>query len=60
METTSADHPIRYDMMHIPEQFNLDIENPFAVHNIMLIVNEMMPSEPWEKIKIATAKVAKE
>ena len=25
-KTKSAEHPIRYDMMHIPEQFKVDIK----------------------------------
>ena len=58
-KTKAAKHPTRYDMMHIPEQFNVDIKNRFA-ELIIPIVDEMTPNELWEKIKITTAKVAKE
>ena len=57
-KTKAAKHPIRYDMMHIPEQFNVDIKHRFAA--LIPIVDEMTPNELWEKIKITTAKVAKE
>ena len=45
-------------MMHVPEQFNVDIKHRFA--ELIPIVDEMTPNELWEKIKITTAKVAKE
>ena len=45
-------------MIRIPEQFNVDIQNRFA--ELIPIVDEMTPNELWEKIKITTAKVAKE
>ena len=57
-KTKAAKHPIRYDMIHIPEQFNVDIKNRYA--GLIPIVDEMTPNELWEKIKITTAKVAKE
>ena len=57
-KTKAANHPIRYDMIRIPEQFNVDIQNRFA--ELIPIVDEMTPNELWEKIKITTAKVAKE
>ena len=57
-KTKAGKHPIRYDMIHIPEQFNVDIKNRFA--ELIPIVVEMTPNELWEKIKITTAKVAKE
>ena len=53
--TKYAEHPIRYDMIHIPEQFNVDIKNRFA--ELIPIVDEMTPNELWEKINITTAKV---
>ena len=56
-KTKSAEQPIRYDMIHIQEQFNVDIKNRFA--ELIHIVDEMTPNELWEKIKITTAKVAK-
>ena len=57
-KTKAAKHPIRYDMIHIPEQFNVDIKHRFA--ELIRIGDEMTPNELWEKIKITTAKVAKE
>ena len=45
-------------VIDIPEQFYVDINDRFA--ELKPIVDEMMPNEPWEKIKITTAKVAKE
>ena len=57
-KTKSAEHLIRYDMIHIPEQFNVDIKNRFS--ELRHIVDEMTPNELWEKIKITTAKFAKE
>ena len=44
-------------MTHIPDQFNVSINNRFA--ELIPIVDEMMPNELWENIKITTAKVAK-
>ena len=49
-KTKAANHPIRYDMIRIPEQFNVDIQNRFA--ELIPIVDEMTPNELWEKIKI--------
>ena len=49
-KTKYAEHPTRYDMIHIPEQFNVDINNRFA--ELIPIVDEMTPNELWEKIKI--------
>ena len=57
-KTKPAEHHIRYDMMHIPEQFNVEIKNRFA--KLLAIVDEMMLNELWEKIHITTAKVTKE
>ena len=57
-KTEAAKHPIRYDIMHIPDQFSVDIKNRFS--ELIPIVDEMTPNELWEKIKITTAKVAKE
>ena len=57
-KTKAAKHPIRYDMIHIPEKFNVDIKHRFA--ELIRIVDDMTPNELWEKIKITTAKVAKE
>ena len=57
-KTKAAKHSIRYDMIHIPEQFNVDIKNRFA--ELIHIVDEMTPNELWEKINITTEKVAKE
>ena len=58
-KTKAAKHPIRYDMINHPEQlFNVDIKHCFA--ELVPIVDEMTPIELWEKIKITTAKVAKE
>ena len=57
-KTKSAEHPIRYDMIHIPEQFNVDINNRFA--ELIPIVDEMTSNDLWETIKSTTAKVAKE
>ena len=42
-KTKTAEHPIRYCMIHIPEQINVDIKNRFAV--LIPIVDEMMPNE---------------
>ena len=57
-KTEAAKHPIRYDMIQIPEQFSVDIKNRFA--ELIPIVDEMTPNEQWEKIYFATEKVAKE
>ena len=38
-KSKSAEHPVRYDMLHIPEQFNVDINNRFAER--MPIVDSM-------------------
>ena len=57
-KTKAAEHHIRYDMTHIPDQFNVSIKNRFA--ELIPIVGEMIPNELWENIKITTAKVAKE
>ena len=43
VKTKAAKHPIRYDMMHIPEQFSVDINNRFA--ELIHIVDEMTPNE---------------
>ena len=40
-KTKAAKHPIRYDMMHIPEQFNVDIKHRLA--ELIHIVDEMTP-----------------
>ena len=48
----------RYDMIHIPEKCNVNINNRFA--ELIPIVDDMTPNELWEKIKITTAKVAYE
>ena len=42
-KTKAAKHPIRYDMIHIPEQFNVDIKNSCA--ELIPIVDEMTPNE---------------
>ena len=42
-KTKAAKHPIRYDMIHIPEQFNVDIKNSCA--ELIPIVHEMTPNE---------------
>ena len=46
-KTKAAKHPIRYDMIRIPEQFNVDIQNRFA--ELIPIVVEMTPNELWER-----------
>ena len=46
-KTKAAKHPIRYDMIRIPEQFNVDIQNRFA--QLIPIVVEMTPNELWER-----------
>ena len=56
-KTKYAEHPIRYDMIYVPEQFNVDINNRLAE---LIIVDEMTPNELWENINTTTAKVAKE
>ena len=38
-KSKSAEDPIRYDMIHIPEQFNVDIKNRFA--ELIPIVDSM-------------------
>ena len=50
-KTKSAEHPIRYDIIHIPEQFNVDIKNSFAELIVIPTVDEMTPNELWEKKK---------
>ena len=45
-------------MTHIPEQFNVDINNRFP--ELIPIIDEMMLVELGEKLKITTAKVSKE
>ena len=57
-KTKSAEHPIRYDMIHIQQQFNVEINFRFA--ELIPIVDEMTPNDLWQKIKITTAKVAEE
>ena len=37
-KTKAAKHPIRYDMIHLPEQFNVDIKNRFAELIIILVL----------------------
>ena len=37
-KTKAAKHPIRYDMIHFPEQFNVDIKNRFAELIIILVL----------------------
>ena len=53
-KTNSAERPIRYVIMHIPEQFNVRITNRFA--ELIPIVDEMMPAELWGNINMTTAK----
>ena len=57
-KTKAAKHPIRYDMIQIPEQFSVDIKNRLA--ELIHIVDEMTPNEQLEKINVTTEKVAKE